>query len=105
MKSEEPIRLQRTDNNPHQREKERRLATLLSNLPGMVYRCRSDRKWTMEVVSDGCEALTGYKAIDLVGVDAPTYNSLIRSDDRDRIWNEVQEALEQIGRASCRERV
>jgi PAS domain-containing protein len=47
----------------------------------------------MELVSDGCEALTGYKATELVGVGARTYNSLIHPDDRNRIWHEVQVAL------------
>jgi PAS domain S-box-containing protein len=59
----------------------------------MAYRCKNDRAWTMEFVSDGCEALTGYKATDLVGAGTPTYNSLIHPDDRDRVWNEIQDAL------------
>jgi len=71
------------------------LATLLSNLPGLAYRCKNDKDWTMELVSDGCEALTGYKATELVGVGARTYNSLIHPDDRNRIWHEVQVALTQ----------
>ena len=33
------------------RESERRLSALVSSLPGMAYRCRNDRKWTMEFVS------------------------------------------------------
>ena len=71
------------------------MATLLSNLPGLAYRCKNDKDWTMELVSDGCEALTGYKATELVGVGARTYNSLIHPDDRNRIWHEVQVALTQ----------
>ena len=95
MNRKEPNSIRRSAAANHQRQTERRLATLLSNLPGMVYRCKADRKWTMEFVSDGCEALTGYKATDLVGTEGPTYNSLIPPDDRDRIWHEVQEALAQ----------
>ena len=74
-------------------ESERRLATLLSNLPGMAYRCRNDRDWTMEFVSDGCEALTGYKSTDLVGNSARSFASLLHPNDRDRIWQEVQNAV------------
>jgi nitrogen fixation/metabolism regulation signal transduction histidine kinase len=42
------------------RESERAMATLLSNLPGMAYRCQLDEQFTMDFVSEGCLALTGY---------------------------------------------
>lgn len=33
------------------RERERRLETLIDNLPGMVYRCQNEQGWPMESVS------------------------------------------------------
>ena len=47
-------------------ESERRLATLMSNLPGMAYRCRNAPNWSMEFVSEGCSRLTGFPAAELL---------------------------------------
>ena len=93
MNDEHPNLVAQSEVEQSLRENERRLKTLLSNLPGMAYRCKNDRDWTLEFVSDGCEALTGYLATDLVGVGARTYNSLIHPDDQDQVWTEVQGAL------------
>ncbi|MDH3256867.1 MAG: GAF domain-containing protein, partial [Nitrospinota bacterium] len=64
------------------RESQRVLETLISNLPGMVYRSLNDKTWTMKYVSDGCESLTGYSASDLMSQKV-TYNEIIHPDDRD----------------------
>jgi len=76
---------------------ERMLTTLISNLPGMVYRCRNDENWTMEFLSDECENLTGYRPEDLIGNSKIAYADLLRPEDRDRIWQEVQKAIETRG--------
>lgn len=59
------------------RESERSKAAFLSHLPGMAYRCQYDEDWTMEYVSDGCEALTGYTSHDLIGTHKISYAGLI----------------------------
>mgnify|MGYP001136909649 CR=1 FL=1 len=74
-------------------ESERRLSTLMSNLPGMAYRCRNDRDWTMEFVSSGCTELTGYRSGDLEGNRKVSYANLVHPDDQEMVWDRVQVAL------------
>jgi PAS domain S-box-containing protein len=74
-------------------ESQRSLSTLLSNLPGMAYRCRNDRDWTMEFVSYGCFEVTGYTRADLIGNRKIAYGQLIHPADRAGVWDEVQLAL------------
>ena len=70
------------------------LATLLSNLPGMAYRCQNRPDWPMEFVSDGCFLLTGYNPEELSGGNR-FYGDLIHPEDRDKVWSSVQKAIEQ----------
>ena len=69
------------------------LTTLLSNLPGMAYRCRNDADWTMEFVSDGIYDLTGYAPIDFIS-GRIAYVDLIHPEDRDGVWEQVQAGVE-----------
>ena len=75
------------------RESERRMITLMNNLPGMAYRCRNDPNWTMEFVSDGCLSLTGYPASDLLYNKRIAYASLIVPEDQKGVWDEVQAGI------------
>lgn len=74
-------------------ESRRAFETLLSNLPGMAYRCLNEPTWTMLFVSEGSRELTGYRPEKLVGSGALSYAALIHPDDRDMVWRKVQEAL------------
>jgi PAS domain S-box-containing protein len=75
-------------------ETQRAMSTLLSNLPGMAYRCRNDQDWTMEFVSDGCQDLVGCPPEDLLDNHKLSYASCVHPDDREHVWRTVQEALE-----------
>ncbi|MFC3609490.1 PAS domain-containing protein [Stutzerimonas tarimensis] len=71
----------------------RALGNLLDDLPMMVYRCRNNRLWSMEYVSAGCLALTGYRAEQLIDSHETSYNGLIHPDDREAVWSQVQDGL------------
>jgi len=73
--------------------RESELEVLMTNLPGMAYRCLNDREWNMDFVSRGCRPLTGYEPEDLTGDDHIPYSDLINPDDRERVWRDVQAAV------------
>jgi PAS domain S-box-containing protein len=68
----------------------RSLRMLLANLRAMIYRGQTDRRWSMEFVSEGCFELTGYEASELLDDAHMSFGSLIHPDDREFVWNEVQ---------------
>src|SRR4051794_5778308 len=71
----------------------RALITLLSHLPGMVYRSRG-RAPSMEFVSEGCLRLTGYAAQDLIGNAQVSYHrDIVCAEDRERVCHELQRLL------------
>lgn len=79
------------------RELERSKSVLLSNLPGIAYRCRFDKQWTMEFVSDGCFDLTGYHAQDLMDNHHVSFSDLILPEYREHLWMEWIKAVQNRG--------
>ncbi len=75
-------------------ESQVRLQTLVTNLPGMAYRCLNDPNWTMSYVSEGCESVTGYRRDELESNRVAAYADLIHPDDRDRLWAKCQKSLD-----------
>jgi len=72
---------------------QRTLTALLNDLPGMVYRCRNNPDWTMEYVSGSSYQLTGYHPEDIVNNKRLSYGSMIHPDDRQEVWEEVQNGI------------
>ncbi|WP_276272552.1 PAS domain S-box protein [Haloarcula litorea] len=70
-------------------ESERQLSTLISNLPGIVYRARNERGWPMEFVSGDAEGLVGYEA-DAIESGDVAWGDLILASEQDRLWDRVQ---------------
>jgi diguanylate cyclase (GGDEF)-like protein/PAS domain S-box-containing protein len=81
------------------------LGTLLSNLDGMVYRCRQDAYWTMEFVSQGCFALTGYREEQLLLNRGISYEEVIHPEDRQQVRIAIEEAIAEKRRFNLEYRV
>ncbi|MEQ8466810.1 PAS domain-containing protein [Coleofasciculus sp. E1-EBD-02] len=75
-------------------ESQRSLATLMSNIPGIAYRCLNDSDWTMLFISEGCYNLTGYSVEAFTQQKILTYNQLIHPDDQEAVFEQVQTALD-----------
>jgi len=75
-------------------ESKRTLAVLMSNLPGMAYRCRNDEDWTIDFVNEGCLALTGYTVEELSEHRSVSYGrDVIHPHDQETVWAKVQEGV------------
>jgi PAS domain S-box-containing protein len=101
-KSSEPLFLVQAYNITHFKrvkdelnEQRRLYKTLVQNLPGLVYRCKPDKSWTMEYISSHCIDITGYRPEDLIDNKKLSFNDLIRPDYRDEIWEKWQKVLQE----------
>ncbi len=74
-------------------ESERSKSVLLSNIPGMAYRCLNDRDWRMLFVSEGCYELTGYRPENLLNSNDLSYNNIIKEEYREILWLEWKGSL------------
>ncbi|MGM0380541.1 MAG: EAL domain-containing protein [bacterium] len=87
--------LNRLDKNRQQVElRQQRLKNLLSNIPGMAYRCLRDENWTMKFVSEWSEELLGYQPEELIDNKEVSYGELIHPDDRKAVQEQIKAAVE-----------
>jgi diguanylate cyclase (GGDEF)-like protein/PAS domain S-box-containing protein len=75
------------------RESQRRLSTLINNLPGIAYRCKNDLNWTMEYISEGCIEILGCKPEEIINNAQLSYNDFIVERDKEKVWEAVQRAI------------
>jgi diguanylate cyclase (GGDEF)-like protein/PAS domain S-box-containing protein len=80
-------------------ESERRLSTLLGNLPGIAYRCQVERPWRLEFVSDGAEAITGWPAEEWAS-GTIGWADIVHTEDRPPLVREVKRGVKAKGRFS-----
>ena len=71
----------------------RSLQNLIGNLPGFIYRCRNDRYWTMEYISEGFKDMTRRDPDDFIENSKMFFEEIIYPDDKDRIRDEINKAI------------
>jgi PAS domain S-box-containing protein len=88
------------------RRNERRLSTLMSNLPGMAYRINIlDGRWQIEFVSEGCRQIFGQEPSYFIGKMVDELKSLISPDDIQRIVEAANTAIEEQMPFECEYRI
>ena len=66
-----------------------KFSSLVTNIPGVVYKCACDQDWTMEFISDEIEVLSGYPASDFIKNAVRSYASIILPDDSQLVEDTV----------------
>ena len=76
------------------KESERRYADLLSSTRAYVYRCLNEPGWPIEFASAYALELTGYAPEKLMVGGTMRFGDLVVEEDRQRVWDEAQTALQ-----------
>ncbi len=75
-------------------ESERRMSTLISNLPGTAFRCRNDFPvFEMEYMSEGCYEMFGYHPEDIIGNNKLCFFDIVHPDDLPQLEADNQVTL------------
>jgi PAS domain S-box-containing protein len=70
------------------------LRTLMTHVPGVIYRSAWDRGYAVELISDEIERVTGYPASDFVESRRRTLLSIMHPDDAESVMARAAEATD-----------
>ena len=73
---------------------DQRYESLLSHLPGFVYRCKNNRQRTMSFISEGVYPITGYHADEFIDDRVLAYNDIVVPEYRQILWDTWQECID-----------
>ncbi|MBM9500464.1 PAS domain S-box protein [Leptospira sp. 201903071] len=77
------------------KESERQISTVISNISGIVYRCKNDPpRWSMEYISEGCQQLTGYSPNEFLENKTLDFGDIILEEDRNFVQSGVTESIQ-----------
>ncbi|WP_345742032.1 methyl-accepting chemotaxis protein [Sulfitobacter geojensis] len=73
------------------------LDSLFSNIEAFGYRCLHDSDHTLQVIEGGVKELLGYDAADLIGNRLHAFGDLAHPEDKQRLFEAVDLAVERRG--------
>ncbi|HEX5619716.1 MAG TPA: PAS domain-containing protein [Solirubrobacteraceae bacterium] len=77
-----------------QRADDALMRALMANVPGAIYRSAWHANYTLELISDEIERISGYPAANFIASAQRTLMSTIHPDDRDRVKDAVERAVD-----------
>lgn len=74
-------------------EAKKKYQSLVKNIPGITYRCKLDKNWTMVFMSDAIQEISGYHARDFINSQIRSYESIIHPDDKNYVNISIYKAI------------
>jgi PAS domain S-box-containing protein len=75
------------------RESEEKFRSMVSNIPGVMYRCAFDSDLTVIFISDAVRNLTGYTAEEFQQNQHMTFSRLVHPEDRLRVQESIHKGI------------
>ena len=76
------------------KESQKLFTSMVSNVPGVIYRCLLDESWTMLFVNDEIEHLSGYPASDFLNNSVRTFTDIMYEEDIERVALYIQQQID-----------
>jgi len=76
------------------REREEEFRSLVSNIPGAVYRCSAAGRSSLTFISSGIEAISGYPAANFLIQPVQAFPSIVHPDDAEPIEQFIDRAIQ-----------
>jgi NO-binding membrane sensor protein with MHYT domain len=86
------------------REREQQYSSLISNMPGITFRCELAPPWRTIFISDSIQRITGWSAEEFM-CNRITLGNVIHPDDMERISKQLQDVLINRQSLHCEYRV
>ncbi|MDQ2097868.1 MAG: ATP-binding protein [Tychonema bourrellyi B0820] len=74
-------------------ESEKRFRTLVSNIPGAVYRLVFDSDWKIQFISDGIAEISGYPAANFINTPVGVFQSIIHPKDAAMVEKTIKKSM------------